>query len=175
MRFSDISLSQWLELLASRSATPAGGALAYVTLASHAALFAKICRLCGGDSDRFFVYAKKFLSLAEEDTNAYLEILKAKSACDLSELLNKEIERAKIALEFIEAAAVTSIPKEYMLIPDHEATLNLSIGAAATVLDNADVNIRAATGKGVDSLGLLTQVNHLKSRLAEYKERVEYR
>jgi hypothetical protein len=175
MRFSDIPLSQWLDLLASRRATPAGGALAYVTLASHSALFAKICRLCGGDTDVFLAYSKEFLSLAEEDANSYLEIRKADSPYDLSEMLKKEIARAKVALEFIETASVTSIPREYLLIPDHESALNLSIGSAATILDNADVNIRTATGKGIDTLGLLTEVNHLKSRLAEYKERVEYR
>lgn len=118
----DITFGHWLDGLASRSPTPAGGALAYVTLAGCAALGAKLARLSHSDQEVFERWSSLFADHASADADCYApgdtnafagELHRAENAHDFVKLLDGSTptvpDRARPDLEAVRALAKASL------------------------------------------------------------------
>lgn len=174
MNLSEMTIHGFAEALSSPMATPAGGALAFVTLASCSALFAKIARSNGENLSRFTRFSSLFMEFAKRDSESYRKISSSTVKSEAGALLREELSRAEAVLDFVETATTTPKPLNTKLAPDREAALALSLVCANTILENLDSNVWAFAGNETEALSLITRINFLKSRLAEYKDRFEY-
>jgi formiminotetrahydrofolate cyclodeaminase len=136
------SLAEWLQGLARRDPTPAGGALALTTLAGAAALAAKVARLGGVTVPGFEAGARYFLRAAERDAELYAgaaggepEALRASLQASLDDLGS--------AAEFLEELSPLFPRLKPGLEADLAAAERLARAAARTLSVNLAVNLSA--------------------------------
>ncbi|GAB4261500.1 MAG: hypothetical protein Kow0092_11080 [Deferrisomatales bacterium] len=135
------ALDPWIQALAAREPTPAGGALALVTLAGSAALAAKVIRIAGGDWPRGDVLAREFLEGADRDARAYRAAAAAsesRRAC-----LDLGLEQVGEGIRFLEGLAPWFDRLPEPLRADLAAAERLARAACRTLLVNLAVNLDA--------------------------------
>ncbi len=132
-------LSAWFEALASPAPTPAGGALAFVTLAGTAALAAKAARAGGGAPGRFVARVRTFLEGAAEDARGYSETASGPSGARMR-FLARGLERLEGAAAFVDELADLAARVRGALRPDVTAAERLAREAAWVLAENLAFN-----------------------------------
>lgn len=154
MTLAEYSLTQWVEALAGRRPTPAGGALAFVTLAGAAALAGKLARLTRADPCPWETRAARLLSLAEEDGEGYLR----------GEPPEAEIRRLEEALDLLAGlASLAEAGLSPALAADLAASRRLAHAAVGALCANLRHNLKA---RSTDSGEALSRLETRWSRLA---------
>ncbi len=135
-------LGEWLEALASPAPTPAGGALAFVTLAGAAALAAKAARAGGGAPGRFVTWMRTFLAGAAEDARGYPEAAAGPPEARVRFLV-QGLERLEGAVDFAEELAELAARVRGGLGPDVAAAARLAREAVGVLAQNLAYNLEA--------------------------------
>ena len=165
-RLSDHTFEEWIEALARRSPTPAGGALALVSLAGAAALAAKVARLTGMGAEPFDTMARAFLEGATRDGESYAAAVRGGLA-EVRACLSLGLEHLRSAVAFLESLGPLFSGLEPGLAADVAAAERIGRAAAQTCLVNLAVNL-SAWSAAVDKAGeLAVALKELRARLAE--------
>ena len=135
-------LDAWLEALASPAPTPAGGALAFVTLAGAAALAAKAARAGGGAPGRFVAWIRVFLEGAVEDAGGYAEAASGPPEARMR-FLAQGLERLEGAAAFVDELGELAARVRGALGPDVVAAGRLAREAAGVLAENLAFNLGA--------------------------------
>lgn len=158
------TVEEWLHALGHRKPTPAGGALALMTLAGAAALAAKIARLAGRDPAAFDAWTGTFFAGAEGDGEAYRAAVR-EGAEGVGRCLGLGVDQATEAVGFLEALGPLFPALSPGLRADVAAAERLGRAAAQTLLVNLAVNLQAWAGRadGLDSVA--ASLEALRARL----------
>lgn len=135
----DISFGHWLDGLASRSPTPAGGALAYATLAGCAALGSKLARLSHSDHEVFMRWSSLFADHASADADCY-------SPGD-PDTFAGELHRAENALDFVRLLDGYTLAVPDRARPDLEAVRALANTSVGVIVANLKANLALVKGE----------------------------
>ncbi len=156
-------LGPWIEALARRRPTPAGGALALVTLSGAAALVAKVSAIGGRPSGGFERLAADFLEAARLDAALYP---RADAGPDeVRAALEAEAAHLERGVEFLGALGEVFAGLPEALAADVAAGERLSRAACRTLLANLAVNLGRWCGR-VDGLdGVAESVRRLRGEL----------
>jgi hypothetical protein len=156
-------LGNWIEALARRRPTPAGGSLALVTLAGAAALTAKVSAIAGGPPGGFERLAADFLEAARLDAALYPRADARPEAVRAA--LEGEVAHLERGVEFLGALGEVFAGLPEALVPDVAAGERLSRAACRTLLANLAVNLGRWSGR-VDGLdGVAESVRRLRGEL----------
>lgn len=164
MPYAGLSLEEWTALLASREPVPAGGALSLVTLASVAALAAKIVRLRGLDPLLFETAAPLFLQRADEDADAYRKATRERGGAE-ENCMEVGFGHLEAALRFLEALSDRFSGFPPTLAADLAACGRLARASADTLLLNLAVNLSAWTDRLERGDEMARRLDALRSRL----------
>ncbi len=135
-------LDAWFEALASPAPTPAGGALAFVTLAGAAALAAKAARAGGGAPGRFVAWIRVFLEGAVEDAGGYVEAASGSPEARVR-FLAQGLERLEDAAVLVDELDKLAARVRGSLAPDVAAARRLAREAARVLAENLAFNLGA--------------------------------
>ncbi len=133
------TLAEWTRDLAGPRPTPAGGALALVSLAGAAALATKLARLLNEETRDLEEHAPWFLAAAEEDTTAYRRASRGgegRRRC--LEAQRDHLERALGLLDRVDGLFEKAPPA---LAADVTAAERIARAAARGLLLNLAVNL----------------------------------
>jgi len=144
--FDTWSLGDWLHALARQDPTPAGGALALVTLAGTAALAAKAARLAAVPAAGFEAAAHHFLKAAEVDSELFVEAARGEPEA-LRKSLQASLDDLSSATEFLEELGPLFPKLNPGLEADLSAAERLARAAARTLSVNVAVNLSSWTGR----------------------------
>ena len=157
-----LRLDEWIERLGGEAPTPAGGALALVTLAGAAALVGKVARLAGVGPERLVGLARGLLAAAEEDARGYPRA-RSGGGAPARAFLARGADRVEQALEIVRAAGEL----RGRVAPDVAADLGAAEGlarqAAEVLLANLEVNLAAWAGRIPDPEPLGARLDRLRS------------
>ncbi len=140
------TLEEWIRALAVGTPTPAGGALALVSLAGAAALAAKVARLSGRDPTELEGLAGAFLKGAERDGAAYSAAVRG-GADEVRACLSLTAGHVESALRLLELLAPLFDGLPASLAADVAAAERVSRAAARTCLMNLAVNLSEWAGR----------------------------
>ncbi len=158
-----LRLDEWIESLGGEAPTPAGGALALVTLAGAAALTGKVARLAGRAPDRLLGLARGLLAAADEDTRGYPRA-RCGGGAPARAFLSRGADRVEEALEIVRAAGELRPRVGPDVAADLEAAEGLARQAAEVLLTNLEVNLSAWAGRIPDPEPLAARLDRLRSR-----------
>lgn len=136
----DQTLLAWVSALGGRGATPAGGALALVTLAGAAALAGKIVSIAGNDVGPLGALACSFVRAADEDGAAYERARKG-GVTEACACLETELARLEQAVELLATIGTHFDGLRPELAADLAAAGRLARAAAQTLVTNWAVNL----------------------------------
>jgi formiminotetrahydrofolate cyclodeaminase len=165
-RLSDHTLEEWIQVLARRSPTPAGGALALVSLAGAAALSAKMARLGGQRTESFESLARAFLEGAARDGESYSAAARG-GAAEKRACLSLTLEHLRSAVAFLESLGPLFSGAEPDLAADVAAAERIGRAAAETCLVNLAVNLSVwseAAGGGAEFAAALQELRERLGR-----------
>ncbi len=156
-------LGPWIEALARRRPTPAGGSLALVTLAGAAALTAKVSAIAGRPPAGFEGLAEGFLEAARLDAALYPRSDAGPDAVRAT--LDAEAAHLERGVEFLRALGEVFPGLPEALAADVAAGERLSRAACRTLLANLAVNVGrwSETVDGLD--GVVERLRRLRGEL----------
>ncbi len=158
-----VRLGKWIEELGGEAPTPAGGALALVTLAGAAALVGKVARLAGRGPDPFPGLARGLLAAADEDARGYPRA-RSGGGDPARAFLARGADRVEEALVIVRAARELRGRVGPEVAADLEAAEGLARRAAEVLLSNLEVNLSAWAGRIPDPEPLAARLEGLRSR-----------
>ncbi len=159
-------LGAWIAALAGPAPTPAGGALALVSLAGAAALGAKLARLAGDDPGPYRERADGFLAAAGDDARGYGPAARRRGAVARA-FLGTGIAQAKTAVALIEdlAGLATRVPAAVR--PDVGAAAGIARESARVLVANLRANLDAWGPDLAPAGPLAADVAGLEARLSD--------
>lgn len=165
-RLASSSLRTWIDALSRKEPTPAGGALALITLAGSAALVAKVARLSGREPVRFERMADGFLEAAESDSRTYREACRAGDAA-MRDCLELGLRHLSEAVEFLESVATVFEGLSPALSADVAAAERAGRASARTLFVNLAVNVSewSSVKDGLETV--TSELRRLSVRLEE--------
>ncbi len=163
---TDRPLGDWIAALAGSSPTPAGGALALVTLAGAAALAAKLARLAGDhDPDRHRERADRFLRAAGDDARGYGPAARRGGAAARA-FLGQGLAQAEAAVALLDDLAGLGPRVPAPARPDVTAAAGLAREGARVLVANLRANLDAWAPRLAPAGPLAERVAGLEARLA---------